>query len=109
MIDTNVNMIRKTIKEIQKEIEKNDMKQLKNTNKFEYIYQLFQKFPEFSEKHPTLLRKVANREDLTHLETMLTNIEAIQQQKKTRMEAETEMGNEMASKYFTKIDKQNDI
>lgn len=105
MIDTNVTMIRKTIKDIQKVIETDDMKQLRHANKFEYIYQLFQKFPEFSEKHPTLLRKVANQEDLTHLETMLTNIEAIQQNKITRDEAESAMGQEMASKYFTKINK----
>lgn len=105
MIDVNIGVIRNTIKLIQAEINTDHMKTLRQENKFEYMYQLFQKFPEFSEKHPTLLKKIANHDDLTHLETMLSNIEAIQQNKLSRAQAETQMGNVMATQYFKKIDK----
>ena len=105
MIDADIAAIRTTIKSIQAEINTDHMKALRRDNKFEYMYQLFQKFPEFSEKHPTLLKKVANHDDLTHLETMFSNIEAIQQNKITRTQAESQMGNAMAEQYFKKIDK----
>lgn len=105
MIDANVTMIRNTIKQVQLDIDTPDMKALKRTNRFEYMYQLYQKYPEFSEKHPTLLKKVANHDDLTHLDTMLDNIEAIQQNKISRSQAETQMGNNLASQYFSQIKK----
>lgn len=103
MINTDVNEIKKTIKLIQQDIVTDEMKELRKENRFEYIYQLFKKYPEFSEKHPTLLKKVANFEDLTHLNTMLNNIEAIQQKKISKHQAEVDMGNELSKLYFKNI------
>ena len=105
MIDADVAMIRQTIQQVKIDIDTPDMKILKHNNRFEYMYQLFQKYPEFSEKHPTLLKKIANHDDLTHLETMLDNMEAIQQNKISRSQAETQMGNKLASQYFSQIKK----
>ncbi len=85
---------------IQADITNTDMVELRKTNKIEYLYQLFKKYPEFSEKHPTLLRKVAYEEDLSYLDTMLYNIEKIQKNKISQAEAEIQMGNEMACMYF---------
>lgn len=93
--------IKDTIQSIQETIETDEFKKLKN-DRVLFMYELYQKYPEFGANYPSLMRKVALKEPLDFLNTMFENLEKIKNKTTTVKEAETKMGMELAQKYCRK-------
>lgn len=73
---------------------------LKKTNFELYKYRFESNFSEFNEKHPTLMKKIVNGDDLKYLEKMLNAIDSIQSKEVSKEEAEKVLGEELAEEYI---------
>ena len=77
-----------------------EQKYLKDTNFELYKYRFESNFPEFNEKFPTIMKKIVNGDDLKYLEKMLDAMDAIEENKVTKEEAEKVLGEELAEEYL---------
>jgi len=92
-------LIKKYITEIKKFTELDTYKEIKKTDKLQYEFALRDIFPEFSQEHPFLFRKIVMGDDLTFLYKMLENIDKINSGELTQKDVEMALGNELADKY----------
>lgn len=77
-----------------------EQKYLKDTNFELYKYRFESNFPEFNENFPTIMKKIVNDDDLKYLEKMLDAMDAIEDNKVTKEEAEKVLGEELAQEYL---------
>lgn len=93
--------IRSTIGKIQKTIEEERFVNLRSDN-VKFMYELYQSYPEFGAKYPSLLRKIAMKEPLDLLDRMLNELIDINDNKKKIETVERELGMELGNKYIHK-------
>lgn len=77
-----------------------EQKYLKDTNFELYKYRFESNFSEFNENFPTIMKKIVNGDDLKYLEKMLDAMDAIEDNKVTKEEAEKVLGEELAQEYL---------
>ena len=92
-------LIRKMIVEIKKFAELEYYKELKIHDKMQFEFSLRDVFPQFSEEHPFLFRKIVMGDDLTFLYKMLDSIGKINSGTLTQQQAEMTLGTELADLY----------
>jgi transcription antitermination factor NusA-like protein len=92
--------IKLQIKEILEFSNKDAQLYLKDTNPELYKYRFESNFPEFSEKYPTIIKKIISGDDLKYLDKMLDAMENIQNNTVTKEEVEKELGEELATEYI---------
>lgn len=73
---------------------------LKETNFELYKYRFESNFPEFNQSFPTIMKKIINGDDLKYLEKMLDAMDAIEENKVTKEQAEKVLGEELAEEYL---------
>jgi hypothetical protein len=92
-------LIKKYITEIKKFAELDTYKEIKKNDKLQFEFAIRDIFPEFSQEHPFLFRKIVMGDDLTFLYKMLDNIDKINSGELTQKEVEMSLGTELADKY----------
>jgi hypothetical protein len=92
-------LIRKMIVEIKKFADLAHYQEIKNKDKLQFQFAIREIFPEFSEAHPFLFRKIVLGEDLTFLYKMLDSITKIQDGSLTQQQVEMDLGTQLADKY----------
>ncbi len=93
-------LIKKYITEIRKFTDLDEYKELKKRDKVQYEFALRDIFPEFSKEHPFLFRKIVMGDDLTFLYKMLDSINQINTGKISQVDAEKNLGQELADMYI---------
>jgi hypothetical protein len=93
-------LIKKYITEIKKFTELDTYKEIKKSDKLQFEFALRDIFPEFSQEHPFLFRKIVMGDDLTFLYKMLDNIDKINSGELTQQAVEASLGNELANVYI---------
>ena len=93
-------LIKKYITEIKKFTELDTYKEIKKTDKLQFEFAIRDIFPEFSQEHPFLFRKIVMGDDLTFLYKMLDNIDKINSGELTQQAVEATLGNELANVYI---------
>lgn len=98
--------IRNQIKQIQEFVET-----IKDKNYMQREIAIADKFPEFWDKYPFLVKKlVKDNQDLSMLEIMLSKIEKIDKGETSMATVEYDLGNKLANQYLTPVldkDKEN--
>ena len=92
-------LIRKMIVEIKKFTELEYYKELKIHDKLQFEFSLRDVFPQFSEEHPFLFRKIVMGDDLTFLYKMLDSITEINKGSTTQQQVEMDLGTQLANMY----------
>ncbi len=93
-------LIKKYITEIKKFTELDEYKELKKRDRVQFEFALRDIFPEFSQEHPFLFRKIVMGDDLTFLYKMLDSINQINTGKISQVDAEKNLGQELADMYI---------
>ena len=94
----NVTMIRNHVDMINNHIKKMELEG--KSTPFEFELELLEVFPEFYDAHPSLVKKLCKRDDISYLYKMLDNLQQIEDGKKTLAGVEMNLGNELANKYL---------
>lgn len=98
--------VRDQIKQIQEFVET-----IKDRNYMQREIAIADKFPEFWDKYPFLVKKlVKDNQDLSMLEIMLSKIEKIDKGETSMAAVEYDLGNKLANQYLTPVldkDKEN--
>jgi hypothetical protein len=71
-----------------------------NTDSFDIELNIMEKYPEFYEKHPFLVKKMCKQEDLSILNVMLNELENIEKGNKTLSGVELKLGEELANTFL---------
>jgi hypothetical protein len=90
-IKDHVNMINAHIKKMELE---------GKSTPFEFELELLEVFPEFYDAHPSLVKKLCKRDDISYLYKMLDNLEKVENGQKSLASVELNLGNELANKYL---------
>jgi hypothetical protein len=64
---------------------------------------LMEKYPDFYEKYPFLVKKLCKKDDVSMLYKMLENLEAIEKGDKSMASVEYSLGNELSEKYLKPV------
>lgn len=96
----NVNSILDKVYEILQYMDDNNMIKLKNEDDKKYIKKMEERFPAFSDRYYSLFQKIISGDDLTHLFSMLAEIEKIKSGSKTIEDAEKDLGQQLAQQYI---------
>jgi hypothetical protein len=96
----NIDNIRKTIIEINKELKK--MHSYGEHNIFNLEMNINEMFPDFYNDHPALVKKICKGDDIETLNLMLNNLEQVENGKKTLPEVEKKLGDDLFNKYMKK-------
>jgi len=96
----NVNLIKETINEINKELLK--MKELGETNIFNLEMNICEMFPEFYDEYPYLVKKICKGDDIQTLYKMLNCLNQVESGSKSLAQVENKLGNELLNKYMPK-------
>jgi hypothetical protein len=96
----NVNLVKETINEINKELLK--MKELGETNIFNLEMNICEMFPEFYDEYPYLVKKICKGDDIQTLYKMLNCLNQVESGAKSLAQVENKLGNELLNKYMPK-------
>lgn len=94
----NVDLIKETINEINKELIK--MKEIGETDIFNLEMNIAEMFPEFHDEYPFLVKKICKGDDIETLYTMLHCLNQVEKGNKTLVQVEEKLGNELLNKYM---------
>ena len=77
----------------------------KHNNKtvFEKECYILEKYNDFYENHKHLVKRLCKKEDMSFLNKMFKELENVQTGKKSLIEVETNLGNELADKFIKPI------
>lgn len=92
--------ISKYITELQEFINKDENKNLKDTNFELYKYRVESTFTEFNDKYPTIVKKILQGDNLDYLDKMLTAMDQIKKNNVTKDEVEKNLGEELAQEFL---------
>ena len=99
----NINIIKETIENINKDIEKDINK---NKSVFELELYIMTEYPEFYNNYPFLVKKICKKEDIQMLYKMFNNLNDVESGNKTLANVETKLGVELAQQYiYPKLNK----
>jgi hypothetical protein len=96
----NIDLIKETINEINKELIK--MKNIGENNIFNLEMNIAEMFPEFYDEYPFLVKKICKGDDIETLYKMLQCLNQVEKGKKSLCEVEKKLGNELLNKYIPK-------
>ena len=97
----NINIIKEHINLINIIIK--DMINEGNYNILDHELKAIEKYPEFYESYPFLVKKVCKGDDLGMLETMFKNLEIVESGKESLESIETNLGQKLASQYLKPV------
>jgi len=69
----------------------------------EYELGIMDKYPEFYQSYPYLVKKVCRGEDLDMLEIMFKNLEVVESGKESFTQVETKLGQNLANQYLDPV------
>lgn len=78
----------------------NYIKEINLQDSFEIELNILEKFPDFYEKYPFIVKKISKNEDITMLYTMLDKIQQVQENNTSMTNVEKELGETLANKYL---------
>jgi hypothetical protein len=99
----NLNYIKETITKLQDLI--NTMKLEGKYDMLDHELEILNKYPEFYDSYPFLVKKVCKGGDLNMLDTMFKNLEKVESGDKSLETVEHNLGNKLASQYLNPINK----
>ena len=94
----NINFIKENINKINSII--NEMKNQGNMNILDHELEVLDKYPEFYQSYPFLVKKVCKGDELGMLETMFSNLEKVESGDKSLASVELKLGQKLASQYL---------
>ena len=74
--------------------------EINERDSFEIELRVMNDFPDFYEKYPFIVKKIAKKEDISMLYTMLDNIKEVQDNKTSMTHVEKALGEQLAEKYL---------
>ena len=96
----NIDIVKETINEINKELTK--MKNFGEDNIFNLEMNIAEMFPEFYDEYPYLIKKICKGDNIETLYTMLKCLNQVENGSKTLNQVENKLGNELFNKYMPK-------
>ena len=94
----NLNTVKEKINQINKYINSQGNKEV-----FQIEMELMDKYPEFYEKYPFLVKKLCKKDDISMLYTMIENLESIEKGDTSMASVEYNLGNKLADKYLKPV------
>ena len=94
----NVTYIKEHVNMINEHIKKMELQGKKDV--FEFEMELLEVFPEFYDAHPSLVKKLCKREDISFLYKMLENLDQVEKGNKSIASVEMNLGQELAGKFL---------
>ena len=94
----NINFIKENINKMKELI--NGMKLSGNNNILEHELEIMNKYPEFYESYPFLVKKICKCDDMDMLNKMFENLEKIESGESTLENVELNLGNKLANQYL---------
>jgi hypothetical protein len=94
----NVTYIKEHVIMINEHIKK--MEKLGKKDVFEFEMELLEVFPEFYDAHPSLVKKLCKKEDISFLYKMLENLDQVEKGNKSIASVEMNLGQELAGKFL---------
>jgi hypothetical protein len=101
----NINFIKDNINKINEII--NEMKSQGNTNIVDHELEVLNRYPDFYQSYPFLVKKVCKGDYIQMLETMFSNLEQVESGNKTLESVEYKLGQKLASQYLDPTVKDN--
>lgn len=92
-----VNTIVKHVNEINNMIMQ--MEILGKTDSFDFELEIMEKYPDFYQSHPFLVKKLCKKDDMTMLYKMLENLQDVENGSNTMDNVELKLGTQLANKY----------
>ena len=103
MEEYNIDYVLTSVNDIYEEMKTELIVKLLETKSYGRIEgKLSEKFPEFAEKYPFLLKKIAKNENIEYLYKMIEGIKEIEIGNKTMEQVEKSLGEGLADKYLYK-------
>jgi hypothetical protein len=100
----NINFVKENINKINDLI--NNMKEKGNHKILDHELEVMDKYPEFYQSYPFLVKKVCKGDDLSMLETMFNNLEKVESGDNSLASVELKLGQNLASKYLDPVIKE---
>ena len=100
----NINFVKENINKINDLI--NNMKEKVNHKILDHELEVMDKYPEFYQSYPFLVKKVCKGDDLSMLETMFNNLEKVESGDNSLASVELKLGQNLASKYLDPVIKE---
>ena len=94
----NLNFIRETILNIKNEI--NEIKKSGNNNILEHELEIMNKYSDFYDAYPFLVKKLCKGDDLDMLDNMFKNLEKVETGESSLASVELNLGNKLAKQYL---------
>lgn len=94
----NLNLVKEKINQINKYIKSQGNKEV-----FQIELDIMDKYPEFYEKYPFLVKKLCKKDDVSMLYKMLESLESVEKGNKSIASVEYELGNDLAKKYINPV------